>query len=108
MRVSELMSRGGRVVGIVTETDVLGLFVRAMGAGEPSSRLDVVLGEGAASLADIVLAVEDAQADVSSIVTLPSPTGRKEVVIRVKTINPGPAIKRLEARGYAVRSPWRG
>ncbi|HBH01950.1 MAG: hypothetical protein A2W08_05990 [Candidatus Rokubacteria bacterium RBG_16_73_20] len=98
----------GRLVGIVTETDVLGLFVRAMGAGEPSSRLDVVLGEGAASLADIVLAVEDAQADVSSIVTLPSPTGRKEVVIRVKTINPGPAIKRLEARGYAVRSPWRG
>ena len=108
-RISALpVLEAGRLVGIITETDVLGLFVRAMGAGEPSSRLDVVLGEGAASLADIVLAVEDAQADVSSIVTLPSPTGRKEVVIRVKTINPGPAIKRLEARGYAVRSPWRG
>ena len=108
-RISALpVLEAGRLVGIITETDVLGLFVRAMGAGEPSSRLDVVLGEGAASLADVVLAVEDAQADISSIVTLPGPTGRKEVVIRVRTINPGPAIRRLEARGYAVRSPWRG
>lgn len=98
----------GRLVGIVTETDVLDLFVRAMGAGEPSSRLDVVVPQGGASLADAVHAIEDTETSISSIVTLPGRTGRREVVVRVRTINPGPAIKRLEARGLAVRNPRRG
>ena len=98
----------GRVVGIVTETDILNIFLKSMGAGEPSSRLDVFLPEGSHALADAVNAVEGADVAISSIVTLPARAGRKEVVIRVRTINPGPAIKRLEARGYAVRNPWRG
>ena len=98
----------GRVVGIVTETDVLNIFLKSMGAGEPSSRLDVFLHEGSHALADAVNAVEGADVAISSIVTLPARAGRKEVVIRVRTINPGPAVKRLEARGYAVRNPWRG
>jgi acetoin utilization protein AcuB len=102
------VSEQGRVVGIVTETDVLNVFVQAMGAGEPSSRLDVFLPEGSHALADAVHAVEGADVVISSIVTLPARAGRREVVIRVRTINPGPAIKRLEARGYAVRNPWRG
>ena len=99
---------GPDLVGIVAETDVLELFLKAMGAGDPSSRLDVVLAEGSGALADAVHAVEDAGVPISSIVTLPGRAGRREVVIRVRTINPGPAIKRLEARGYAVRNPWRG
>ena len=40
---------GGTLVGIVTETDVLLLFVRAMGILEPSSRLDVLLPDAPAS-----------------------------------------------------------
>lgn len=108
-RISALpVTEEGRLVGILTETDVLALFVRAMGAGEPSSRIDVVLDGGDTSLADVVRAIENAQMSISSIVTLPGPTGRKEIIVRVKTINPGPAIKRLEARGYVVRNPWRG
>ena len=102
------VTEGGRLVGIVTETDVLDLFVRAMGAGEPSSRIDVVLKEPSASLAEVVHAIEDVEAVISSVVTLPGHAGCPEVVVRVKTINPGPAIRRLEARGYTVRNPWRG
>lgn len=98
----------GRLVGIVTETDVLALFVKAMGAGEPSSRLDVVLGERPSALAEVVQAVEGVGVVISSIMSLTSRAGLKEAVIRVATINPGPAIKALEARGYAVRQPWRG
>ena len=102
------VTEAGRLVGIVTETDVLDLFVKAMGAGEPSSRIDVVLKEQSASLAEVVHAIEDAEAVISSVVTLPGRAGCREVVVRVKTINPGPAIGRLEARGYTVRNPWRG
>jgi hypothetical protein len=34
-------------------------------------------------------------------------TGLREAVIRLATINPGPAIKALEAQGYAVRDSER-
>lgn len=99
---------GGTLVGIVTETDVLLLFVRAMGILEPSSRLDVLLPDGPASLGRMVHTIESVGAAVSSIVTLANPSLRlREAVVRVTTINPGPVIKALETEGYALRNPKR-
>ena len=99
----------GRLVGIVTETDVLDLFVKAMGVTEPSSRLDVTLGDEPHALDQVVQAVEASGVAISSIMTLRSPvTGMREAVIRVTTIAPGGAIRALETRGFVVRDSWRG
>src|SRR5581483_9327125 len=46
------VTEDGRLVGIVTETDVLQLFVQAMGVLEPSSRLDVIVPGPEAGLGD--------------------------------------------------------
>lgn len=97
-----------RLVGIVTETDVLQLFVRAMGVLEPSSRLDVVVADRAAGLGEIARLVEGTGCRISSVMTLETPTGEREVVLRLATIDPGPAVKALEARGYVVRDAHRG
>jgi acetoin utilization protein AcuB len=103
------VTEGDRLIGIVTETDVLDLFVRAMGVTEPSSRLDVTLGDEPHALDRVVQAVEASGVAISSIMTLKSPvTGMREAVIRVTTIAPGPAIRALEARGFAVRDSSRG
>jgi hypothetical protein len=40
--------------------------------------------------------------------TLRGPGGQREIVLRVATINPGPAVAALEARGYRVRDAHRG
>ena len=98
----------GKLIGIVTETDVLQLFVHGMGAGQPSSRIDVRLGENSTALVDLVHAVEDVSAEICSIMTLADRSGQKDVVIRVRSIDPRPAIANLQARGYAVREPRRG
>jgi acetoin utilization protein AcuB len=98
--------QAGRLVGIVTETDVVRLFVRALGAGAPSSRLDVVIGESPTALADIVATLHATGAPVSSIVTLPSPAAVKEAVIRVATIDPRAAIAALIAKGHTVKTSW--
>jgi acetoin utilization protein AcuB len=97
-----------QLIGIVTETDLLELLVRAMGAGSPSTRLDVLLEARPARLAEIVNAIEVTGAAISSIVTLTGRTGLREAVVRVATINPAPAVAALEARGFAVRQAWRG
>jgi acetoin utilization protein AcuB len=108
-RISALpVTQEGRLVGIVTDTDVLQLFVRAMGVAEPSSRLDVTLDRDGHGLDRVVHAVERAGGPISSIMTLRSPTtDAREAVIRLATINPGPVIKALEAEGFAVRDSWR-
>jgi acetoin utilization protein AcuB len=98
----------GKLIGIVTETDVLELFVKGMGAGEPSSRIDVRLGQNSTALADLVHAVEDASVEICSIMTLGDRAGQKDVVIRVRSIDPGPAIANLRTRGYAVRDSRKG
>ena len=98
----------GRLIGIVTETDVLELFVRGMGAGQPTSRIDVRLAEDSATLADLVHAVEEARVAISSIMTLGDRSGHKDVVIRVRSMDPRAATARLEACGYTVRDPRKG
>lgn len=99
---------GDRLLGIVTETDVLNLFLKGMGAGEPSSRLDVALEDRPGTLGEILRTVEATGARVSSIMTLTDRAGRREAVIRIATIHPAPVVEALTARGYAVRQPWRG
>jgi acetoin utilization protein AcuB len=99
--------QGERLVGLVTETDVVTLFMRAMGAGEPSSRLDVVMGEGRSALADIVGIIEKTGAVVSSVVTFRT-AALREAVVRVATIDPRTAVQALQAAGYAVREPSAG
>jgi acetoin utilization protein AcuB len=108
-KVSALpVTERGRLVGIVTETDVLQLFLKGMGAGEPSSRIDVRLTEDSGALADLVDAVEASAAEISSIMTLSDRSGHKDVVIRIRSIDARPAIAELEARGFVVGNPKKG
>jgi acetoin utilization protein AcuB len=97
----------GKLVGIVTETDVLGLFVDALGAGGPSSRLEILLSADLAALGDIVVTIETAGVAISSLVVLKNRRGGPEAIVRVATPDPADAVQALEARGYAVREPWR-
>ena len=101
------VTEDGRLLGIVTETDVLQLFVRALGVLEPSTRLDVVVRDRAAGLSDVMRTVEDTGCRISSVMTLETPTGEREVVMRLATIDPGRAVKALEGRGYTVRDAGR-
>jgi acetoin utilization protein AcuB len=97
------VTEGEGLVGLVTETDVLHLFARAMGVLEPSSRLDVLVREGDTGLGDVVRIVEASGARISSVITLGTVGGGREIVLRLATIDPGPATKALEAGGFTVR-----
>ena len=97
------VTEAGDLVGIVTETDLLELFVNTMGAGEPSGRLEVLLDSRPGGLVDIARALEEAGVIISSLVTLRNRDGIREAVVRIATLHTGPAIEALRARGYTVR-----
>ena len=106
-RISALpVTEQGRLIGIVTETDLLRLLSHAMGALEPSNRIDVIVPgtESAFSVSDVIRLVEATGIRISSVITWTTPAGTLDIVIRLATINPSPAVRALEAKGYAVRN----
>lgn len=103
-KVSALpVTDGARLVGIVTETDLLNLFVRAMDTHEPSGRVEIMLDDRPSALAEVVQAFEQTGATVSSVMTLPLRGGGWEAVVRFAASDPAPAVAALEAKGYTIR-----
>ncbi len=99
-----------RLVGIVTDTDVLELIVQATGGDEASRPGPIVLlvVDHRRSLPDLIAAIQGAGHDVSGVTALTTPGGLREVIVRVAAHSPGPAIQTLAAKGYVVRGSWRG
>jgi acetoin utilization protein AcuB len=110
--------RDERLVGIVTDSDVLRAFVRTRGILPPGSRLVVDLRRPRPDLlaASRVLAAQDAP--ILSLATEPlepeeagEPAGDGEgelrLIVRVGTIYPGPIVAALRAAGLACEAPRR-
>jgi acetoin utilization protein AcuB len=107
-RISALpVTDGDRLLGIVTETDILALFVRSLGVLEPSSRLDVVVAEASSSLAEVMSTVEGTGTRITGVMCL-EVSGRRELVLRIATLDPEPAVEALRAAGHTVRDPSPG
>lgn len=93
----------GELVGIITETDILGVLVEVMGIKEASSRLEVELPDRPGALATVAQIIKKHNINICSVLTVPSEEPEKRVVlIRVNTINPNPLIRAIEEAGFRV------
>jgi acetoin utilization protein AcuB len=100
---------GGRLVGIVTESDILNCLVEMLGVHKPSSHLEVEVEDRAGSLAEVSQVFREAGVNVCSVIVTPgSAPQKKNLVFRVQTIDPRPLIDLLTARGFSVCSPAEG
>ena len=96
----------GRVAGIITRTDILKAFIEALGVGEISSRLEVVVPDVPGALVGIVTIIKTFHVNITSILT----TGHTEpdkraVFFRLATLNVGPIRKALQEAGYQILDP---
>ncbi len=90
-----------RLVGIITETDILGVLVDVMGIREPSVRIEITLPDRPGALAEVTRIISTHQVNISSTVTMPHwESGKRLAIIRLKTINPQPILKDLAAAGF--------
>jgi acetoin utilization protein AcuB len=91
----------GRLVGIITETDVLGVLSEMMGATHAASRVEVETPATQGVLGEVIRIVEGQQVEIASLVTLPAREGaRRLVIMRLRTINPDAVVRALAERGY--------
>ncbi|OEF98257.1 CBS and ACT domain-containing protein [Desulfuribacillus alkaliarsenatis] len=96
----------GKLVGIVTESDVLHTLVELLGVNQPSSHVEVTVDDKPGMLADIAVIFKDLKVNVTSIYLKPSSEhGKKILVFRVQTMDPRRVCLAIEKAGYKVKGP---
>jgi acetoin utilization protein AcuB len=97
----------GRLLGMVTETDVLRAFAEVLAAGGASSRLEISLSDRPGELARALHVIgEDLGLNITSMMVLPAGAdGRKTAIVHVATIDPREVIEALETAGARVGWP---
>lgn len=97
----------GRLIGILSETDILHAFVELLGPSGASSRLEVALPDRPGALSRALRIIgEDLGLNVGSVMVPPGPPGQPRVaILHVATIDPREPIAALRADGFEVGWP---
>lgn len=77
----------GRVVGIVTETDLFKQFAAVLGGGSDSIRLTVQVADAPGQLAELAGRISEVGGNISSVVAYPAgQAGRINITLRVEGV----------------------
>ncbi|OCA91406.1 acetoin utilization protein AcuB [Bacillus sp. FJAT-27225] len=96
-----------RLVGIVTETDLLHTLVELTGAHTPGSQIEVKVPNKSGTLWEVANVIRNRKANIQSVLVYPDKKDEayKILVIRVQTMNPVGLIHDLKAAGHHVLWP---
>jgi acetoin utilization protein AcuB len=100
-----------RLVGIVSQTDLVAILARLLGGDGPSTRLELQLVDLPAQLALVASLAQHHHLHITSLVMLPQAEdqlGPRTVVLRVGTMFTRPFVDDLRQAGIAVDAPEYG
>ena len=94
----------GKLVGIITSTDLMEVLLDGLGVQEESGRLVVLVRDRIGVLADVCSILKDANISIVSMITLPlhQHAGIHQLVMRVYSADRDRAVRCLEDSGYRV------
>ena len=93
----------GKVVGVITETDIFRAFVEMLGGGEHGLRLTVQVPTGTGTLAKLAGKIAEQGGVILSVGSMDRETdGAREVVVKVKGVTKDKLIPALESIGDHV------
>jgi acetoin utilization protein AcuB len=98
----------GRLVGIVTETDLLGVLVELLGLLTQSTRLDVAVAGGPDAYERIVEIIRAHDGRIISVGAVPGSESKTVFSVRLEPRDPRPIVEALQAAGFEVLSHRRG
>lgn len=96
-----------KLVGIITETDLLYNYIELTGANQPGSQIELRVPNVPGALFEVSKVFHDHQINVLSVLVYPDKesTKTKILAIRIKTMNPLKIIEGLKASGFEVLWP---
>ena len=94
--------KNGKLVGIITETDILRAFIDMMGLLTASSRIDVVTGEEPKAFKKALHIINDKGGDIISVGMTPQPASKRIYYFRLSACKTDIIKKALEKEGFEV------
>ena len=96
-----------KLVGIITETDLLYKYIELTGAHQPGSQIEVRVPNVPGILFEVSKVFHEHKINVLSVLVYPDKENdaSKILVLRIKTMNPLNVIQGLESSGFEVLWP---
>lgn len=94
----------GRLVGIVTETDLLAVLVELLGLLTQSTRLDVSVSGGPDAYERVVAIIRSHRGRIISVGAVPAAAGKTIFSVRLEPCDPHPLVAALAQAGFDVLS----
>lgn len=96
-----------KLVGIITETDLLRTMVELTGVHQPGSQIEIKVPNISGMLSDIASIIRNRKANILSVLVYPDKEDEKKkiIVIRVQLMNPTGLIQDLKKAGHQVLWP---
>jgi acetoin utilization protein AcuB len=96
------VTKNGRLVGIITETDMLRAFIDMMGMLSSTSRLDVAAGKDPESLKQVLQIISDNGGDVINVIMTLEKARQRVYHFRLAACNTAVIKKALAKAGFNV------
>lgn len=96
---------GTRLVGIVTETDLLAVLVELLGLLTQSTRVDVAVPGGPDAYQQVVDIIRREQGRIMSVGAVPGQGGETVFSVRLEPCDTRPLVTALSRAGFQVLSP---
>lgn len=92
----------GKLVGIITETNIFDAFVDLMGLRRPGTRLTLEIEDRMGMMAGLTQIIKEHGVNIISIATFHPSDMDSCVVIRLATTEPEPVVKAIREGGYKI------
>ena len=99
-----LVMEKGRLVGVVTESDIVRVMTKILGVREKGKRIDIRASNKFGNMKKIMEILDKNKSVLLSLMTLPPEEGEKDwlIVLRLKSEEAEPLVKELASVGFNV------
>ncbi|GBC59282.1 signal-transduction protein [Desulfonema ishimotonii] len=95
---------GEKLVGILTETDILRTFIDMMGILTSSSHIEIVIGDDPEAFKQAVQIIQETEGDILNVTMTAQEIGQRVYYFRLFPCDTAPIRTALEAGGFRVLS----
>ncbi len=95
---------GDRLVGIITESDILHAFIDMMGLLSSSARIDIKTGDNPADLNRAIQIIHDHGGDIINVAMTDQASNNRAYYFRLSQCDTHPIQEALEAAGFVVQA----
>ncbi len=98
------VTNGERLVGIITESDLLRTFIDMMGILSSSSRIDITTDTKLGGLNEAIQIIHDQGGDIINVGMTAQRTAKRTYFFRLSPCDTQPIVKALEHSGFCVQT----